>query len=245
MRVIVTADLHGFLPEIPECDLLLIAGDITPVTNHEIHYQRKWLREEFQDWLSWVPAKNIVGIAGNHDFVAQSQPHVMRELEWHYLHNESIEVDGFKIWGSPLSNRFGHWAFMGSEGMLAEVWDTIPSDIDILMTHGPAFEIGDGVKVGSYSMAKRDWHYSYDKHVGSTTLRNRLEYQEWPNLQLYVFGHIHEGYGRYEVRDIPALNASYVDDQYNPGNEPLEIELRPVETRPFDPLEMRAETTNG
>jgi hypothetical protein len=70
MRIICTADLHGQLPDIPECDLLLIAGDVCPVEDHDPTYQRKW-STKFRLWLAdeqRVQAERIVWIAGNHDF---------------------------------------------------------------------------------------------------------------------------------------------------------------------------------
>jgi Icc-related predicted phosphoesterase len=217
MRIVAIADLHGTLPRIPECDLLLIGGDVTPVWNHSRQYQARWLRGEFSTWLVQQPAKQIVGIGGNHDFVLQESETLGRELPWIYLDNSEFEVDGLKIWGSPLSPTFGNWAFMRDDRGLGEVWETIPNDVDILMVHGPMFGYQDGVK------------FPVGHHAGSVSLTNRLMYEEYPNLKLFVCGHIHEAYGQIPVEMGENLfvvaNASLVDFNYQPVNPHMEFEL--------------------
>ena len=74
LRVAAISDLHGFLPDVPACDVLLVAGDICPVEDHDLDFQRRWLEGPFSDWLRGLDAGEIVGIAGNHDFVAQADP---------------------------------------------------------------------------------------------------------------------------------------------------------------------------
>jgi len=67
MKIIATSDIHGFLPEIPECDLCIVAGDISPFHfQHNNMLMRSWLETNFTEWLNKQPT---VGIAGNHDFV--------------------------------------------------------------------------------------------------------------------------------------------------------------------------------
>src|SRR5262249_13859615 len=81
-RVAATGDLHGYLPEVPACDVLLITGDMCPVSNHTLDFQRRWLEGPFAAWLRGLDAGTIVGIAGNHDFVAEADPDFMRGLPW-------------------------------------------------------------------------------------------------------------------------------------------------------------------
>src|SRR5215471_13300461 len=111
-RVAAIADLHGFLPELPECDLLLVAGDHCPISDHGLDFQRRYLEGPFADWLTRAPAAAILGIAGNHDFVAESDPALMRGLPWTYLCAESVEVCGLRVHGSPWVPTFNDWAFM-------------------------------------------------------------------------------------------------------------------------------------
>jgi len=88
LRVCAIADQHGFLPEIPACDILLVAGDVCPVDDHRPDRQHHWLQGQFRQWLDGVEARAIVGIAGNHDFV-EDDDELMRSLPWTYLRDET------------------------------------------------------------------------------------------------------------------------------------------------------------
>jgi Icc-related predicted phosphoesterase len=203
-------DLHGFLPAIPPCDILLIGGDVCPVRNHRLDYQRAWLEGPFAEWLSRIEAGTIVGIAGNHDFVAQDDPELMRRLPWHYLCDEGLEVDGLAIYGSPWTPTFGDWAFMRDDPMLAAVWAGIPDDVDVLLTHGPPLGHGDLTDSGVAS--------------GSATLLDRLA--RLPRLRLHAFGHIHErGGDRAELGGATIANVSHVGLDYRPARPAAVFEL--------------------
>lgn len=207
MKVVATSDFHGCLPEdVPACDLLLVAGDVLGAGGPEV--------DQLHEWLDRQPAETIVGIAGNHDFVASEQPEIPRGLPWIYLDNESAVVDGVPVFGSPYASLFGGWAFMEPDDVLAEMWAKIPADTEILVVHGPARGINDLVGRG--------------EHTGSISLRERL--YDLPQLRLLVTGHIHEEYGERWVhvekfRYLRCVNASYMDARYRPVNPPIVIEL--------------------
>jgi predicted phosphohydrolase len=218
LRVAATGDFHGsVLPDVPECDLLIYAGDIGG---------QHFAFGPFRDWLERVPAKDIVGVAGNHDFWAQGRvgneaiscpDSPAHDLPWTYLYNEAVVVGGLKVWGSPFCNRFHDWAFMGDENLLAQVWATMPDDTDLVVTHGPPY--------GACDLVVR--RGAFDPHVGSTSLRERLVASR---VRHAVCGHIHEGYGHTTiVRDegsppwseIHVWNVSAVDEAYRPRKNPV------------------------
>lgn len=221
MKIIASSDFHGYLPEIEPCDLLLIAGDFMPVWNHDQQYQNEWAHVELRYWLENVPAKNIVAIAGNHDFIGKHNATLLRELPWFYLDEEMIEVEGLKIYGSPMTPRFGAWEFMEPDAMLADRWRKIPRDIDILLVHGPPY--GKLDFVDGYSMTKRGWEVG--KSVGSGSLANQLAYDNWPNLKAVIFGHIHENYGCQMEAGVRYYNVSHVTAEYEPINDPVVVDL--------------------
>ena len=75
MKVVALSDPHGQLPgQVPPCDLLLLAGDLCPVENHGIAFQANWLDRTLRPWLKRVPARKVVGVAGNHDFIFEKAP---------------------------------------------------------------------------------------------------------------------------------------------------------------------------
>jgi Icc-related predicted phosphoesterase len=217
MKIIATSDLHGSLPEIPECDLLLIAGDVVPKKHRklEVFLQAHWLDTKFREWLESVPAKKIIGIAGNHDTVFERMPHLIpSDLPWVYLQDQGYEHEGLRIWGTPWTKMFFNWAFMLEEDKLTAKWNRIPEDLDILMVHGPPFGFGDDVL---------KHHDTCDaKCQGSFTLLWRILEAKPKNV---IFGHIHEGYGVYEEDGINFYNVSHMNYEHRPKNKPVEILL--------------------
>ncbi len=53
-------------------------------------------------------------------------------------------IEGLKFYGSPWQPTFHNWAFNLDRGEeIKKVWDKIPNDTDVLITHGPPFGILD------------------------------------------------------------------------------------------------------
>lgn len=203
MKVAAVGDLHGMRPSIPACDLLLLAGD------YQFDYS-------FAHWLEMVGRDHvpIVAVAGNHDFLAQERPGDMYDLPWYYLCDETVTLvlpEGgrrrkVKIHGSPWTPTFLNWAFMKDDQELEEHWAMIPDDVDILVTHGPPYGILDRTFDG--------------RHVGSRTLRDRVEALGRESLRLHVFGHIHEQGGRRaHLAGVTLANVSMVGKLYGPSND--------------------------
>jgi Icc-related predicted phosphoesterase len=206
MRVVLLSDTHNRHAElqVPDGDLLLHAGDFTMRgTEREIG--------AFDEWLSSLPHRDKVVIAGNHDFLFEREPRSARSLIRHaeYLQDSGITVSGLAIWGSPWQPWFMDWAFNLQRGEpLRAVWDGIPAGTSILLTHGPPHGILDATARG--------------EHVGCEEL---LAAALRVRPRFHAFGHIHEGYGR-EARDATTfVNAASCDERYRVVNAPVVLEI--------------------
>ena len=241
------SDLHGFKPKLEGGDLLLLAGDYTARNS-----LKEWA--EFFAWLKEQNYRKKILIAGNHDGLLESAfPHSHKEAEelseiqellteiaeiefpeFEYLCDSGTEFEGLKIWGSPWTKTFEGMnkhcmSFTKrTEDELADQYEKIPHDVDILITHSPAYGILDQVKIKFYNaMPDREIH------VGSKYLKNWLKYCGRPRIHL--FGHIHESYGIKQVFAIydyerkksmvQSINASIMTEYYKPENKPIRIEL--------------------
>lgn len=214
IKIAAVSDLHGILPEIPEVDLLLIAGDICPLQDHSLSFQRDWLDWNFRHWLRDVPAKKIVGCAGNHDFIWQDRPgEVPKGLPWTYLQDRETEYEGLKIWGTPHQPVFGWWAFNLLEEDLVRKWELIPKNADIIVLHGPPYGYGD--------QAPR-YNAQGFENTGSPSLTAKiLEIKP----KLVVCGHIHEAHGQWNVNGTIIANVSIVNGKYQHVHKPTIFEI--------------------
>jgi Icc-related predicted phosphoesterase len=215
MKIVCLSDTHNCNEqiEVPDGDLLIHAGDATiRGTDREV--------EDFLVWFSLLPHPYKIFVAGNHDWLYQTKNHLARFLtakfNIKYLEDSFVEIEGRKIYGSPWQPRFFDWAFNLNRGAeLAEKWKLIPLDTDILITHGPPHRILDEVP-----------RKYFVENTGCEELRNRVEtLAEFGKLKLHIFGHIHCGYGQTEEFGVKFVNASNVDEEYEPTQPPIVVEI--------------------
>lgn len=215
MHIIATSDLHGTLPEIPACDLLIVAGDVCPVWDHNRAFQAKWLREVFAEWMRnclETGVKQIVWTPGNHDFVLEDSFKLRAEMKRvepniHFLIDESVKIDDLRIYCTPWTPHLPNWAFAAEEDEAEKHFDLIPPNLDILVSHGPPTGYGDRV--------------SHAGHVGCDALLTAIKYKQPRNV---VCGHIHEGFGGYPTSYGGYLhNVSYLDEFYEPTHKLVEL----------------------
>ncbi len=213
MKVVALSDPHGNLPEIPPCDLLLLAGDLCPTTDHDPRFQARWLNTMFRSWLEQLPAGKIVGIAGNHDFVFERAPDLVPpDLPWTYLQDVECRWRGLRIWGTPWQPWFYDWAFNGDPELLESKWELIPPDTDVIVVHGPPRGYGDGV-------------VRVDGGAENTGCPHLLAKIAEVKPRLVVFGHIHEGRGQWQLGPTTLANVTLLDVAYRVRYQPWEHEL--------------------
>ncbi|MEZ4359172.1 MAG: metallophosphatase domain-containing protein [Kofleriaceae bacterium] len=183
MRIVAVADTHLFTSDlqVPEGDVLVHAGDLCRAGS------LAELREAAA-WLARLPHAHKVVVAGNHDWAFQREPEAARALLGAgvtYLEDVEVTLDGLRFWGSPWQPAFHGWAFNLPRGApLAAVWAKVPPGLDVLITHGPPYGVGDLLEDG---LPGRE---------GCADLRRRVA-EVRPRLHL--FGHIHQDGGAWEV----------------------------------------------
>lgn len=212
-----THSKHAYCtPDLPGGDILIHSGDMSSQGyEHELH--------AFLKWFSKQKYEHKVFIAGNHDWIFERNPDRAQEIlsdypNVTYLQDSSVELMGLKIYGSPWQPAFYDWAFNlprnGEE--LKEKWDAIPDDTDILITHGPPFQVLDYVI----------WS---QRSVGCERLQTRV-FQLQPLI--HAFGHIHSA----GARELPSIaktvfiNASVVDEKYDYRYKPLHVFIEDCKT---------------
>lgn len=162
----------------PKADIIIHAGDFTS----------RGYSGEVEDFLKWFgqqDAPHKILVLGNHEVELSKKPfqeiqQLVKEQGIILLHNSHVTIAGLKIYGSPFSNEFGRgWAYNANEALLAQMYNHIDPDVDIIVTHGPA--------KGSLDLCPGG-------NVGSQSLAHWINSVPW-KLKLHVTGHIHESRG--------------------------------------------------
>ncbi len=210
MIIVALSDTHGNhrAVDVPQGDIIIHCGDIT----------RKSNTEEVADFIRWFAGLNFqykILVAGNHDrFIRKKKPEFLELARSHnisYLENTSIQINGYSIFGSPFSLNYGGiGAFTYPDKPGAEqIWNLIPDNINILVTHAPP-------------RGFRDFSKTENKNAGCQVLRERVLSIK---PRYHIFGHIHESYGIETHGDSIFINASLSNGSGEIVNKPVVLEF--------------------
>jgi len=227
MRITLFSDTHQkhnlITNDLIGGDILICAGDImnSGYDKNDIY--------SFCDWFEKIDNYDTkIFIAGNHCRYFENHPEETRGIltgykTIDYLQDEDLVLyydgyngdhpeDNVRIYGSPYQPLFHNWAFnlpRNGEELKAK-WDLIPTNTDILITHGPAQTYLDTAGA-PYNTPL----------LGCELLKERIDLIK---PKIHVCGHIHGGYGYYFNGHTHFFNASILNERYNYTNKPFHFE---------------------
>lgn len=173
MKIVAVSDTHkkhyGF--EIPDGDVFVHCGDFMYFGQGDIY--------SFINWMIKLPHKHKVLVAGNHDYILEKHPDIIKIFpkEINYLEDGYVFIDGYKFYGSPWV-RYCEGVGSFASPNLKNEWSRIPNDVDVLITHMPPFNYCD-----------TGWK---DQKFGCKDLLNKIE-EVKPKIS--IFGHVHSSGG--------------------------------------------------
>jgi Icc-related predicted phosphoesterase len=172
---------------------------------------------DFLDWLSDQDYKHKVFIAGNHDSLFEENPKAIKMIisdypKITYLQDSEVIIDGIKFYGTPWTPEFCNWSFAyDTESEADLIFNKIPKDTDILLTHGPAFGFLDVVE-------------GQNTHLGCVSLCNHIDRIK---PKVHACGHIHSGFGIIDGygEATTRINASCLNEKYISTNSFIELSI--------------------
>lgn len=215
MRLCFISDTHTYHEQLqlPECDILIHSGDYSFTgTIPEVN--------KFMGWFSEQKCTHRVVVNGNHEKMFWANPTLFESLipkNVTFLFDRAVTLEGLNLYGSPHTKEFCGWAYPYYNPKEAEViWNRIPDNTDILVTHQPPYKIRDGVpfKLGREGLYVPSLDTEGDPQ-GCEVLRERLRTIK---PMIHSFGHIHEGAGYSEIEGTLYINASICTGKYKPEN---------------------------
>ena len=185
---------HRELTSLPMADIVVCTGDFTSDGSEEQAL-------DFMNWLCDLPHPHKIFIAGNHDHCMYGYD-VVEGLpdNVHYLYYNSVTIGGLKFHGVPL--------FMDdiANGTFQHQIHHIPTDTDVLLTHGPSYCVCDLADYG------RGAEHRGDPELAREIAKLKLLY--------HLFGHEHDTYGLARIEGTTYSNAALADIHGNLARSP-------------------------
>lgn len=211
MRIVFISDTHSnrFSDLLPEGDLLIHAGDFSVAGSiKEVAVFNLECEKALPKYTHGIYVS-----PGNHDFLAESDRFLCQRIltNANLVLDESFELEGIKFYASPHQPVFFEWAFNQEPDVLEYYWSLIPTETDVLITHGPP--------KGRLDLTVRG------QYVGCDLLADRIK--ELEALRLHCFGHIHNGYGYEWNCGKLYVNASMCDNRNWLVNPPIVVDIDP------------------
>lgn len=228
MKIAVTSDLHGTLPFIDKCELLLICGDIVPLSIQRRHIESyDWFQKEFSEWINNIKCNEVIMVGGNHDYfletLYQDEPSKKDLFEGYcnkkitILDNESMKYTDSDnrthiIWGTPYCSKFGKWAYMHDKETLEQAYSTMPNKCDIVLAHHAPKLVGLG------KIYERNGYDAGNEVLAKEVLNKQPKY--------LFCGHIHSGEHTMQFYNgTYMVNVSLNNESYEPVNKIFYFEV--------------------
>lgn len=190
VRFVIVSDTHrSYHQEIPNGDVWIHAGD------------SELSATEMDAWAGELPHAHKLVVCGNMDYRLKRGQGELKNVR--YLEDSAVIIHGLKIYGSPWTPEFvGVFQLDGVE-RAQSVWEKVPGDVDVLVSHGPPKGILDRTSRG--------------KRVGDEML---LEAVERVGPRVHCFGHVHESYGVEQKERTVFCNAAVFN-----GHRPIVVDV--------------------
>ena len=206
LRLVLLSDTHQLHREVevPDGDIFIHSGDFTMFSRSMAEIT------DFNTWLGELPHQHKIVVPGNHEFFLEANP-LKRSLldNATVLINEGIEIDGLRIWGSPVTPLYGGAFGLSSAEDRKRLYARIPEDTDVLITHGPPFGILDsGPDSGLHSGCRE---------LFDAVMRVRPK--------LHVFGHVHGAHGIFQTDHTTFVNAALLGIHGDLDKSPLVFQM--------------------
>lgn len=255
MKIFALSDQHGFLPPVPECDLLIVAGDNCPDfprgakarlgSGPQIDNQESWFDAAWMDWRrNGIFGTNVVATWGNHDYLGErmhmpmvapaprrdgmvpSPDRRVRLAEDNLIPKREIDEHTVMVVdGLYEICNYGIWLTPWSSQFMDWAWMAEDDELDARY---------DLIPTGIDILVSHQPMRGHCDEGGLSITTGQVEHLGSLALmravarvkpRVLICGHIHGGHRRSKFNDTEIYNVSVVDEQYKLVRQPVEIFL--------------------